>query len=99
MASTFSCIIPSQNLFQIFRKTHKKCIEVKIDTPPNSLIDSNANPKVKTMEEGVGACSLTCSISGVKGHARALRWGLERVTSGSIIHTNVHKPNNKSIIA
>jgi len=90
MASTFSCIILSQNLFQIFKKTHKKCIEVKIDTPPNFLIDSNSNPKVKTMEEeGVGACSLTCSILGVKGHVGAPRWGLEQVTSGPTIYMNL----------
>jgi len=38
-------------------------------------MDSTTNPKVKTMEgEGVGACSLACSISGVKGCVRALRW-------------------------
>jgi len=34
------------------------------DAPPNSLKDSNACLKVKTMEEeGVGVCSLTCNIS------------------------------------
>jgi hypothetical protein len=33
------------------------------------------NPKVKIMEgERVGACSLTCNILGVEGHAKALRW-------------------------
>jgi hypothetical protein len=36
---------------------------------------------------------------GVKGHAKALGWGLERVTSGSIIHTDLHKLNNKLVIA
>jgi hypothetical protein len=32
-----------------------------------------------------------------KGHAGALRWGLTQVTSESIIHTNLHKPNNKLV--
>jgi len=29
--------------------------------------------------------------SGVEGHARALGWGLKRVTSNSITLTNLHK--------
>jgi hypothetical protein len=67
------------------------------DAPPNSLIDSNANPKVKTEE--VKVCSLACSTSGVEGRAKAPRWGLGRMTSGSIIHINLHKPNNKLVSA
>jgi hypothetical protein len=44
-----------------------KCILVRCggDTPPNSLKDSNANPKVKTMER-VGICSLTHNTLGVR---------------------------------
>jgi len=45
----------------------------------------------------IGINFLTCSTSRVKGHARAPRWGLKRMISESIIHTNVHKPNNKLI--
>jgi len=38
------------------------------DTPPNSLKDSNANPKVETIEEkGVWVYSLAPSTLGVKG--------------------------------
>jgi len=37
--------------------------------------------------------SLVHSTSGVEVHARALGWGLGRVTSKSIIHTDLHKPN------
>jgi hypothetical protein len=38
------------------------------DPPPNSLKNSNANPKMKTLEEeGIGACSLARSIFGVRG--------------------------------
>jgi hypothetical protein len=39
------------------------------------LMDSTTSLKVKTMEgEGVGACSLACSISRVEGCVRALGW-------------------------
>jgi hypothetical protein len=38
------------------------------DAPPNSLKDSNANPKMKrSEEEGIGAFSLIRNIFGVKG--------------------------------
>jgi hypothetical protein len=64
------------------------------DAPPNSLIDSTVSPKVKIVEgEGVGLRSLACSISGVKGRVGALGWGLRQMTSGLIIHTDIHKPN------
>ncbi len=39
-----------------------------LDAPPNSLKNSNACPKVKTMKEkGVGVHSLDCNTSGVRG--------------------------------
>ncbi len=42
---------------------HEEC-----DTPLSSLMDSNANPKVKTMEgEGVRVRSLARSTLGVEG--------------------------------
>ncbi len=70
------------------------------DTPLNSLIDSIASPKVKTSEgEGVRVRSLVQNTLGVDGHARAPRWGLGQMTSGPIIHTNLHKPNNKLVNA
>jgi len=51
------------------------------DAPPNSLIDSIANPKVKiTKGEGVGARSLGRSTLGVEGCVGAPGWGLGRVT-------------------
>jgi hypothetical protein len=41
------------------------------------LKDSNANPKVKTMEEEkVGVCSVVHNTSRVEGHAGASGWGL-----------------------
>jgi len=49
---------------------HNCCIKgssFKIDTPPNSLKDSNASPKMKIVEEkGVGVHSLTHSTLGVR---------------------------------
>ncbi len=73
---------------------------VKVDTPPSSLMDSTASPKVKTMKgEGVGVRYLVCSILGVKGCASAPRWGLGILTSNSITHTNLYKPNNKLVNA
>jgi hypothetical protein len=47
----------------------------------------------------VGACSLIHSISGVEGRVEALGWGLGRLTSNLIIHTYLHKPNNKLVSA
>ncbi len=47
------------------------------DVPPNSLTDSIANPKVKTIEgERVGVCFLTCNTSKIERCARVSRWGL-----------------------
>jgi hypothetical protein len=70
------------------------------DAPPDSLMDSIANPKVKTMKgEEIGVCSLACNTLGVEGHVNVLGWGLGKVTSKSIIHTNLHKPNNKLVSA
>jgi len=57
-----------------------------IDTPPNSLKDSNASPKVKTMEEGFGVCSLARNTLKVEGHVKARGWGLGRVTMVNYSH-------------
>jgi hypothetical protein len=46
-----------------------------------------------------GVHSLAHNISGVKGHVGALGCGLGWMTSGSIIHTNLYKPNNKLVSA
>ncbi len=68
------------------------------DAPPSSLIDSTTSLKVKTTQgEGVGAHSLIRSILGVEGHARAPGWGLGRLTSKSITHMDLYKPNNKLV--
>jgi len=55
---------------------------------------------VKTTEgQGVEACSLVRSISRVEGLAGAQGWGLGRMISKSITHTNLHKLNNKLVSA
>ncbi len=65
---------------------------------PSSLINLVASPKVKTTKgKGVEARSMVHNTSRVEGHVGALRWGLGRLTSNSIIHMNLHKPNNKLI--
>ncbi len=57
------------------------------------------NPKVKIMEGGVGACSLTHSTLRVEGHVGAPGWGPRKVISKSITHMDLHKPNNKLVSA
>jgi hypothetical protein len=69
------------------------------DAPPHSLKNSNASPKVETIEEGTGIRSLTHNISRVGGRVGILGWGLGQMTSGLIIHINLHKPNNKLVSA
>jgi hypothetical protein len=50
-------------------------------------------------KEGVGVHNLAHNTLGVEGRVGASGWGLGQVTSGSIIHTNLHKPNNKLVSA
>jgi hypothetical protein len=49
--------------------------------------------------KGIGVRSLTHNISGVKGRVGASGCGLVGMTSKSIIHTDLHKPNNKLVNA
>jgi hypothetical protein len=69
------------------------------DAPPNSLIDSTVSPKVKITKGRIRVHSLTCNTSRVERHAGALRSGLEQMTRGLIIHTDLHKPNSKLVSA
>ncbi len=63
-------------------------------------MDSIVNPKVKTTEgEKVKVCYLTRSTSREEERARTPGWGLGRLTSNSITHTDLHKPNNKLVSA
>ncbi len=63
-------------------------------------MDSTMSLKMKTSKgKGVGAHSLACNTSGVEGRVGAPRWGLERLISKSIIHMDLHKPNDKLVSA
>jgi hypothetical protein len=69
-----------------------------VDTPASFLMDSTSNPKVKTTKgERIGARSLVCNILEVKRCVGALGWGIGRLTNNSIIHTDMHKSNNKLV--
>jgi hypothetical protein len=60
-------------------------------------MDSTASSKVKTTKgEGVGAL-LDSQHFGGRGVCLSSEMGLGRLTSNSIIHTNLHKPNNKLV--
>ncbi len=64
------------------------------DAPPHSWKKSNVSLKVKTTkDEGIGVHSPGCNTSRVKECARTSGWILARGTSGSIIHTDLHKLN------
>ncbi len=65
------------------------------------LLDKfNYEFKMKTTEgQEVGVCSLAHNTSRVKRRVETPRWGLGWVTSRSIIHTDLHKPNNKLVSA
>ncbi len=55
---------------------------------------------MKIMEgEGVGVRSLVRNTSKVERHVGAPGWGLGRLTSKSIIHMDLDKPNNKLVNA
>jgi hypothetical protein len=47
---------------------------------------------------GVEAHSLIRNTLGVEGHAKASKWDYEN-DNQSIIHTDLHKPNNKLVSA
>jgi len=71
---------------------YSHCDLLDNDAPPSSLMDSTTSPKVKTTKgEGVGAHSPVRITSKVEGCAGVLGWGLGRLTSNSITHTNLHK--------
>jgi hypothetical protein len=67
---------------------------------PSSSMEWIVNPNAKTTKgEGVGVRSLARIILGVKGCDGAPRWGIGKLTSKLITHTDLHKPNNKLINA
>jgi hypothetical protein len=63
-------------------------------------MDSTTNPKGENNGRIRGWGMLLGSQHfGVEGRARALGWGLGRMTSNSITHTNLYKLNNKLVSA
>jgi hypothetical protein len=75
-------------------------LHISYDAPPSSLMDSTASPKVKITEgEGVEVRSFTHNTSRVEGCVGVPGWGLERLTSKSITHTDLHKLNIKLVNA
>jgi hypothetical protein len=67
-------------------------------TPSSSLMDSTTNPKVKRVEEGVGACSLACNTLGVEGRAEAPKSRLGRLTKNSITNTDLHNQTTNWLV-
>jgi len=59
------------------------------------LVKLKCESKSENIKEGIGVRSLVQNTLGVEGHAKTSKWGLGWVTSGSIIHMDLHKPNNK----
>jgi hypothetical protein len=56
-----------------FNSTHS--LDSLVDMPPNSLKNPSVGPRAKQRKKKkVGAHSLTCSTSGIGGHAIALGW-------------------------
>jgi hypothetical protein len=55
--------------------------------------------KLKARIVTIRARSLARNILGVEGHVEALRWGVRKVTSKSITHTDLYKPINKLVNA
>jgi len=47
--------------------------------------------------KGIGARFLVYSTSRVERHVVASGWGLGQMKSESIIHMDLHKPNNKLV--
>jgi hypothetical protein len=69
-------------------------------THPRVLDGLNYESKVKIIKgEGVGARSLAHNTLGVEGCVGALGWGIRLMKSGSTIHMDLHKPNNKLVNA
>ncbi len=93
----FSTVIPCPGLKEFLKKCLAQFQIYIWFTPPSSLMDSTTNPKVKIVEEGVGACSLAYNTLGVEGCVGALGSQLGRLTKNSITNTDLHKPNNKLV--
>ncbi len=56
---------------------------------------NHEHSQLKDLWYRVGVCSFVHNTLGVEGHAGVPGWGLGQVTSGSTIHIDLQKPNNK----
>ncbi len=62
------------------------------------MIDSTVSIKVKQQKDKeLGYTPWLATLWGVEGRVGALGLGLARMTSESIIHMDMHKPNNKLV--
>jgi hypothetical protein len=87
---------------QIYKKNLDKIITGKEvgDEPPNFLMDSTVSPRGANIGRiRSWGMLLARNTLGVKGCARVSGWGLGRVTSKLITHTDSHKPNKKLVSA
>jgi len=67
------------------------------DAPPSSLMDSTASPKVNNRRRRSWGALLNSQHLGGRGACWSSGMGLGRLTSNSITHTRLHKPNNKLV--
>jgi hypothetical protein len=69
------------------------------DSSPSSLMDlAQVQGENTRRKRSWGALFGSQHFEG-KGHVGALVWGLGRLTSNSITHMDLHKPNNKLVKA
>ncbi len=73
---------------------------IALDAPPNSWIDSTVSPKVKNNRRtrNWGTFHGSQHFKG-RGPCWSSGMGLGRMTSMSIIHMDLHNPNNKLVSA
>jgi hypothetical protein len=69
------------------------------DAPPSSLMDSTVNPKVNNKRRRSWGALLNSQQFGGRGACWSSEMGVGRLTSNLIIHTGIHKPNNKLVSA
>jgi hypothetical protein len=56
-------------------------------------------PEQNNRKKEIRSCSLTCSTLEVGGHARALRWDLDKLTKNVQDEVNLHNQENRAINA
>ncbi len=87
-------LVPSVNMK---RSAPFNVIQIINDAPPSSLMVSTTSPKVKTTKGEELGVLLGSQHFGGRGACWSFEMGLGRLTSNSLTHTNLHKPNNKLV--